>query len=282
MPILYDVGIEDYHSDPHYCSHSRFRDFVKYGPRFYFETHVTRTRAKKGSKAMREGSLFETYWCDEEAFEQAVFIQRVDGRTIKPQLDAARAAGKEILKLDDYERLAVMRASLLDNADAMALIEPANLQATIRGSAYGLPFQSRPDYLNLEGCALSDYCPYTNDLKTCESLNDYRGKAPKLYYYGYHTQAAAARALLRACGVPSTRHFLTLVEKGGSCRTKVVEIPPAVLDFADAFYAKYAPELAHCYASNTWPRTEPTETIELPDWATDTTPATTDEEETER
>jgi hypothetical protein len=267
MSIQYDISIEDYHASPDHCSHSRFRDFVNHGARFYFETYVMRSLAKKATKAKSHGQLFETKWMEgDEAFDNLVFVQHIDGRKCKPQLDAAKAAGKIIIKIDEYLQFQVMHGSLTDNADAMTLMEPANAQATIRERAFGLPMQSRPDYLNLEGVAFTDYCPYTADLKTCDSLSGYSGRAQKVYAFGYHTQAALARACLRANGIHNSRHYLVLVEKTGACRSAVREIPSRVLDFADAYYAKYAPGLVHCFATNTWPRSEPTEEIDLPGW----------------
>lgn len=271
MSIRFDVSIEEYHSQTERCSHSRFRDFVNHGARYFFESYVTRTLAKKSSKAMLRGGLFETLWMDgDAALEEQVFVQRIDGRKCKPQLDAAKAAGLKILKLAEYEAFQVMRASLMDNADAMTLMEGSNAQATITGNAWGLPMQSRPDYLNLEGVAFTDYCPFTADLKTADSLAGYSGKAQKLYAFGYHTQAALARAMLRANGITNSRHYLVIVETTGSHRSTVREIPPRVLDFADLYYAKYAPGLVHCFATNTWPRSEPTEEIDLPGWGENT------------
>lgn len=281
MSIRFDISIEEYHAQTERCSHSRFRDFVNHGARFYFERYVTRTLAKKGSKAMACGGLFETLWMEgDAAFEELVFVQHIDGRKCKPQLDAAKAAGKLIIKAAEYEAFQVMRASLMDNADAMTLMESANAQATITGNAWGLPMQSRPDYLGLEGVAFTGYCPYTADLKTADSLNGYSGKAQKLYAFGYHTQAALARAMLRANGITNSRHYLVIVEKTGAHRSTVREIPSRVLDFADAYFAKYAPGLVHCFATNTWPRAEPTEEIDLPGWGENThaTPAMSDEE----
>lgn len=289
MPIVYDLSIELYHDQIARCSHSRFKDFVKYGPRYYYERYIARTLQKKPTEAMIHGQLFETLMQEgDAAFEALVFIQTVDGRSCKPQLEAARAAGKIVLKAADLEMFQIMRASLYDNADGMMLAENATHQASILGDAcFGLPMQSRPDYLNLEGLAFTDYCAYTVDLKTCESLNDLRGSASKLFALGYHTQASLCRALLRAEGVLNSRHYLWAAEKGGARRSQLIRIPDRVLDWADAYYTKYAPELAHCIHTNTWPRSEPTVELELPAWAaspnaampTDEIPTMNDEEE---
>lgn len=278
MSIVYDLSIEDYHNQVARCSHSRFRDFVKYGPRFYFERFVMRTLEKKPTAAMIIGQLFETLLQEGDAiFEAKIFVQTVDGRSCKPQLEAARAAGKTVLKAAEYAAFQAWRASLFDNAEAMALIEPANMQASILGNAFGLPMQSRPDYLNLEGLAATGYAPYTVDLKTCESINDLRGSAGKLFALGYHTQAALCRALLRNEGVVNSQHYILAVEKSGAHRTQLIRIPDRVLDWADGYFAKYAPELAHCIHSNTWPRTEPTIELDLPGWAGNPNAAPTDE-----
>lgn len=271
MAILTDVSIAEYHAQTTRCSHSRFRDFVTKGPRFFFEKYIAKTIPHAPTEAMIMGDLLETLVQQgDAAFEAKVYHQREDGRKIKPQLDAARGAGLHILKADAYTRLQAMRASLLDCTDGMELVEPADMQATITGDAFGLPMQSRPDWLNLEGLARWNYRPYTVDLKKCADLDGLRGDASKLFFYGYHTQAALARALLRNNGYEESEHFLLAVEEQGAHRSTLIRLRPELLDWADQYFLKYAPALEQCLRTNAWPRVEPTCEVGLPRWVTNT------------
>ncbi len=288
MSIAFDVSISEYHSSSTYCSHSRFRDFVEKGARYYYERYVSKTIERNETKAMRIGQIFETLVQDgDAAFEALIFHQREDGRKIKDQLASAKAAGLFPLKGEEYAMLQNMRASLFDCMDGMALIEGADKQPTITGNAYGIAMQSRPDWVCLEGLAYTDYRPYTVDLKTCDNLDGLRGDASKLIALGHHTQAALCRALMRDNGIPDSEHYLFAVEKQGACRSALIRLRPELLDWADQYFMKYAGELAHCIRTNTWPRAEPTCEVGIPRWAqsgapTDELPPDmTDDEETD-
>lgn len=262
-----DVSIDDYHSQTEYCSHSRFRDFVNKGARFYFEAYHAKTLAKAPTPAMLEGQAFEALVQDgDAAFEARVYLQTEDSK--KKHVQEARAlakkSGKVILKPEDYERMQTMRASLYDNAEAMQLIEPADTQVTIQGEAFGLAMQSRPDWFGRTGIVFSDYYSYTGDLKTCNDLTQMR--QDKLYRLGYHTQAALCRALLRQHGYADTKHYLIAVESTGAYRTQVIELDPVLLDWADLYFVRHAPALEACIRTNAWPRSEPAAKVGLPHW----------------
>ncbi len=268
MTIETHISIDDYHSQTDYCSHSRFRDFVNKGARFFFETYYAKTLVKTPSPAMLEGRAFEALVQEgDAAFEALVWVQTEENSKLKhvqAARAAAKAAGKIILKPDDYARMQTMRASLYDNAEAMQLIEPADAQTTLRGMAFGLPMQSRPDWFGRTGIVLSDYYPYTADLKTCNDLSQLR--QDKLYRLGYHTQAALCRALMRAHGFADTKHYLIAVESTGAHRTQVIELDEVCLDWADLYYHRHAPALEACMRTNTWPRAEPAIKVGLPHW----------------
>lgn len=278
MAIIYDLPIAEYHDQIARWSHSRFRDFVRLGARYAFERYITRTIERKETEPMRIGTAFEVLVQQgDAAFESLIYHQREDGRKIKAQLDSAKAAGLLIIKGEAYAQMQGMRASLFDCADGMELIEPADMQVTITGDAFGLPMQSRPDWLNLEGLARTDYRPYTVDLKTCDNLDLLRGDASKLFQLGYHTQASLARALLRDNGYAESEHYLFAVEKQGAHRSALIRLRPELLDWADLYYAKYAPLLADCIRKNAWPRAEPTCEVGVPRWAASNTNAQVDE-----
>lgn len=268
--IHWDITDTAYHADREHTSHSRIRDFVNHGEAYYYERYLTGEIARKATNALEYGTAFETlYQRGGDAFAELVMVEpeRFDGRTTagKQWAAAAKASGKLVIAHDDYLSMLKM-AERARQSPHHLLMEAAGQQATLRGHAYGLTIQARPDWLNIDGHERTGFRPYTVDLKTTKDMNDLKTREG-VVSLGYHTQSAITRALLRQylaeCGEDTeTEHYLFVVEKCYPHRNALLRLNPEVLDYGDLYLEKYGRELAACIAADHWPVALP-EIIEI-------------------
>lgn len=265
--ILRDLPNDVYHGGGHpYVGHSKLRDFVEHGERFYYERHVLGTLPRKETEELRFGIAFEElFQRGGDAFDQLVAVppspQADDGRTAAGK--AFRAASQDKIQISraDYDAMIGMSASLRSCEKGMALIDGCEQQVTLRGEVFGLPMQGRPDWLHL-----SEFGAYAVDLKTTKNLNDYLD-GPAVWKFAAHVQAALFRRLLAANGYPDASSYLFVVEKCVPYRRAVFEIPAAYLAWGDTYLREHAPRLARCIERDEWPL-GPDEIVQLevPRW----------------
>jgi hypothetical protein len=259
--ILWGVTDDEYHSDREHTSHSRIRDFANHGEAFYYERHITGEIARRVTGPLEYGSALEILLQQGgDAFNGRVMVEpeRFDGRTTggKQWRAAAEASGKIIISHADYLSMLQMveRARLSPH---MPLIEACGMQATLRGRAYALCIQARPDWLCIAGHERTGYRPFSIDLKTTKDLNDLKTREG-VVSLGYHTQSAITRALLRQYLAErgedtETEHYLFVVEKCYPHRNALLRLNPEVLDYGDLYLEKYGAQLAACIAADNWP-----------------------------
>lgn len=268
--IIWGISDDAYHADREHTSHSRIRDFANHGEAFYYERYLTGEIARKVTGPLEYGTAFEElFQRGGDAFAERVLVepQGHDGRTTagKQWKAAANASGKITISHDDYLSMLTM-AERARTSPHMQLMEAAGQQATLRGHAYGLRIQGRPDWLCLEGHERTGFRPFSIDLKTTKDLGDLKTREG-VVSLGYHTQSAITRALLRQYLAergedPETEHYLFVVEKCYPHRNALLRLNPEVLDYGDLYLEKYGAQLAACIAADNWPVSLP-EVIEI-------------------
>jgi hypothetical protein len=254
--IVRDFPIADYHADREYTSHSKIRDFVEKGPRFYFERHIAHTIEREETQPFCFGNACE-YLVQQggEAFSRKYAVKTLPGNTKggKQWAAAQDAAGKTIISQADYDAMLHMVEALqTDCQKGMDLIEHAEQQVTLRGELHGVKVQARPDWVNLD-----EYATYSVDHKTTKNMRDLLVDldtcGASIWKLGYHSQAALVRELLRQNGYPHVSCYLLVAEKVQPYRVECIDIEH-LLDAGDAWLARFLPKLAECQQSNTWPR----------------------------
>ncbi len=268
MTIHRDISIEAYHAQGEFVSHSRLRDFVANGARFFHDRYLACIADKEETEALRFGQAFEVlYQCGGPAFSEIVAVRPRalgDGRTTAAKAFAAGNAGKWVISEADYEAMLTMVESLHECEDGVLYTQDATPQVTLRGEAWGLKLQSRPDWIHLDDHGGS----YIVDLKTTKDLADL-DPGNSIWKLGYHTQAALARKLLALNGYPDAAVYLWVVEKGRGFRSECIRIREDALAWGDEWLAEHAPRLAACFANNEWRRaTRGVVEIGKPRWAT--------------
>ena len=183
------------------------------------------------------------------------------------------SAPQEVLDADDMLTVQTLLETLEQSPIAQGLIAAATPQLSIvHDSVEAYPhlpgMQARPDWLCLEGCPESDFCPFTLDLKSTLTLPEL-SSGRSVIKYGYHSQAANVEQLLRYEGVDVSgmRHFLLGAEKSFPHRWRVIELPRQLVFAGDAWCKRQLSELNGCYARGEWPLV-PTELVmaDVPAW----------------
>lgn len=289
MTIIRDLPMAEYLASPN-ASTSKLKDFAV-SPKLYQtkwaqpglaalledDDEESVKEAVKASRALVFGQAFETYLTDMRTFD-ALYIQKpaegkpssfstVEGRAWR---SAATAAGKVILTVKEFAQLREMKDSFTENEDAVELLEGCELQVTLTcqwPTADGVTLQSRPDFINLKGNALSDWRPYSVDLKTVDHMERfYSARAP--LEYGYHRQAEIVRITMRENGYGDSVHYLLASEKSSPNRTEVFEVEEELLDAASPWVFNQCLDLAAAQASGHFPRSRETgiRTMRKPAW----------------
>lgn len=267
--ILRNLPLSEYHGPfSSWASHSRLRDFVEHGPRYFQERHILGTIAREETAALRLGQAFENLWQrGGDYFKETVAVmppQFKDGKTKAAQEWKAGQvrAGKIVISDDDYQHLLKMAESLETCDKGLALCRGAEQQVTLRGSVYGLKMQARPDYLHLH-----DFGAHAVDLKTTKDFSDVYPYGYAVSRFGYHTQAAIMRHLLAQNGYEDATTYLLVVEKKPTYRRACIEFLPRDLERAEEYLREWCPKLAECIANDTWPN-GPDEVVTLrsPRW----------------
>lgn len=271
LPLL---GKGGYHDPANgFVSHSRLHDFLERGAAYYHGRYVTGEITREETPALLFGQAtedlfqlggdgFSSLWAPMPAHFK-------DGRsTAAKEWKAAQLkAGRRVISDEDYQAMLAMCRSLRTCDKGMALVDGAETQVTLRGTAYGLPMQARPDWVHL-----ADFGAYSVDLKTCRNLSEVLD-GPTVWKLGYHTQAAVVRALMAANGYENASTYLFVVEKQVPYRRACILISDDYLSWGDQVLTREAAKLKECIDSDVWPL-GPDEIVQLakPRWVKDEPP----------
>lgn len=266
MAIDHDMALDAYHKSSR-ISASKIKAFRSGGPRLYYERYVARTRAAEQSEAMVLGQAFEDALLQTPLYAKRYAV-KPDGMNFATKEGKAWKAAHEdrvILRADEHQVIGRMVAHVLEHPVASVMVETASQQVTATSDYEGLPgLATRPDLCDLEGPAVTDWEPYTLDLKTTADMGSFVRQA---FTLGYDVQAALARHVLRANGITPCRHYLLAVEKQAPYRVQLFRLSAGTLYVGERSMLEALDGIARCFASGEWPLT-PAQVVELdpPAW----------------
>lgn len=174
-------------------------------------------------------------------------------------------AGREILTIDEAERVEAIAASVRAHPAAAAILEGASKEYVLRWTdpETGIACKSRLDVCRPLDGAISD-------LKTCQDASD-EIFTRSIVSYGYHAQIAFyALGLSEIYGEPIRPHRLTLIaiEKRAPHAVAVYQFDAASFAAGMAIVRSALRLLAECRAADRWPAygDDPIP-VALPSWA---------------
>jgi hypothetical protein len=199
---------------------------------------------------------------------------------------AEHAAGRTIISTADMMLVFKMRAAVMRNPDARALIEASRPQVTFRARGKDVSVQCRSDFWSHEGTVLPSTGettgPFDADLKTIESLSPaaFKGFDRQADELGYHLAQVFYRFVIRRvlaeiAGVPEVelpyvRRYFIVVDKKENPSCTVYTMPEVMLEEAEAVLLGDGEQqgllqrLLECYRTGVWPDAPGMKEVEAP------------------
>lgn len=289
--IIRNLSIEAYHNDDA-ISNSKLSVFREC-PLLYKKTYIDKTIERKATKALDDGSAFDTLVFDGEkkfkekyACKPRVYTDEKTGEEKKWNGNAtackAWLAIQEVnnitpIDADRHELFYQMHRSMMMNPLVYQLLNTGESQLTLRRDAqkFGLAVQVRPDLFSFTPIDIpelglsSNGRPYMCDLKTTADFSDWfdpidpcdpRNGSP-VWKYNYHRQGGFAQWVAFQ-DVGETDHFLIVAEKQEPFRCGVVKLSNDYLELGWAACEADLTRLAACKLANKWP-SSPVGVLEL-------------------
>ncbi len=202
--------------------------------------------------------LGDTGFRDEFAIRPAEFK---DFRTKAAQewRDAARAAGKTVLTVDDLTVIKAIAANLDAHPLARDLLRGQVEQSIVfKDAATDIWVKSRPDVLPADGIVA--------DLKTTTDASP-DAVRKSILNFGYPMQGAVVGMAMKAVlGIDMTAFALVFVEKTAPYAVSVVEVDLDWIAYASRQVRRALDTFAKCIETNTWPGYEGEPVVYMPDW----------------
>lgn len=271
--------IEDYHAAKA-VSKSRI-DVFRESPLLYEKRFVTKTvPAPEPTEAMIIGNAAGALILEgEKAFGDRYVILSEDApkRPTKKQINAKKpsfetieaikfweafttlTAGRTVLEIEQRALLLRMQESLNQNPEFALLTAAGQPEVTFRIQGSHFAVQVRPDWINEEGCALTDGYPYLMDLKTIDRLPcDEPDFLPwRIAGFGYQRQAylyseVVANVLKFPSDVPRPRFFFAFVEKQEPYDSVIVELSETDIEVGQREVTSSLTKLRRCYETGIW------------------------------
>lgn len=280
--ILHNLDINEYHSHTA-ISNSKLKAFRQKGPLFYKKKYIDKTIPEVKTEALSDGTAFETFLTEHGKFDSRYIVrpEGMDFRTVAGKSWKANYEGWEIITTEKLQTFQAMADALREHPLTGPMIADKNSigQVSLRhmSSVFGLEMQTRPDWLNLKGCELSNGEPYINDLKTTDDFGDwFDWKDPNnmnaairtITKYDYHRQAALAQHVcIQDPEIGKVAQFLTVIEKQEPFRCGVFKMADSVLEIGFQSIERDLKRLKSCMDKNEWPNpTDKLITVAAPIW----------------
>lgn len=262
--ILRDLPFRDYLAAPHIRA-GMINDFIDQGPDYFHRRHVLRTIQEKDKTQFIIGRAVHCLRLE----GAEVYAERHDTIALASRRSKAwdefeadcKRAGIEPLTFDEDEKVRLIAAAIDHCPEAVALFAAGEGEVTLRRdqTRYGLPLQVRPDWINLDGCALSEGRPYYVSLKTTACTDTVH---LDIASFGYYRSEAFYRWMLAsemARQMDAFDVFLVAVEKDEPFRTLVFRFEAADLDAGFLEVDAALRQIAALKASPVqhWPRNRP-------------------------
>lgn len=224
---------------------------------------LTRTRAYRPERtaAMGFGEAFHALLDPRSDFSRRYHVGPAADHRTKVWKDAVAAAatgGVTLLDPDDHVALEAMRASVLANPVAAALLDGAEQEIGFRGpSGYG-PFQvqCRADVLRR--------WDWLADVKTTSDLEGFRRSVET---YGYHRQAALYRWIVhRACGTWLPFSFIVVETVAPLYRCRVIDLTEDYLTQGWQEVEAALIDIGSRTEANDWADHHDADVVDVPAW----------------
>lgn len=180
----------------------------------------------------------------------------------KDQREAAYAAGKTPLLIEEWEAVEQMRSAVMTGHPLTpSLFKGGETEVTVQWEWNGLACKCRPDFL-------ANDCSYVLDLKTTPSANP-RVIATKAAKEGWHTRAAWYMGGIKAAKDRLPDHYYFVVaESKPPHLLEVYELDQRALIYGDQIIGRTLKVLGDCLKTNDWPGYGGGKitTITLPSW----------------
>lgn len=260
--IIADMANEDYHATSALSS-TGLRELAK-SPAHY-QAYITEKR--EPTKAMKFGTGFHELIGEPQLFAKKYtkLPENIDRRTTVGK-DAYKAfleenKGKEILTVEEYDRLDGMLYSCLKNKTLLSLLTGGKAEQSLfwTDEATGVLCKCRPDYLRKDGIIV--------DLKTTEDAS-VKGFQRSLSNFSYHIQSAFyLDGVSDVLGEPVTEFVHVVVEKTPPYGVAIYTLDDQSLSKAREEIAALLKLYAECSAKNEWPGfTQDIQNVTLPAW----------------
>lgn len=184
--------------------------------------------------AMIFGTAFHMYVLEEHTFWQNFTVapaydgRTAEGKAIKRQLEEQTAAGKDILRADDFEAIQGMRDALMRHPLAMHILHRSENEGAYTATIEGVECKCKLDLEN-QGEFF--------DLKSTDDASPFEFRK-SIGKYNYHRQAAFYGDVAAANGVPFNSFNLVAVEKKPPYLVCVHTLGTASIDIGRASYKK--------------------------------------------
>ena len=208
-----------------YCSASQYKDFIGYPMKWGCEERALKTingeYEEEVTKALLQGSILDALW---ENDDPQYILERF------PDCVSSRGATKGQLKAEYQDVFEWYQKSL--KSELFCKFMSGDKQTIMTGEIEGLPFKIKIDSF-ISGVAITD-------LKTTRTLDrtyryyisDSGEKLPFYLAYGYDTQLAIYREIVRQKTGDTLRCYLACVDKDPHPICDVIELTEKMLNDA--------------------------------------------------
>lgn len=273
--VYYDIPASEYHGSK-FINRSKLDDFHE-SPEQFHNDYILGKKEDEEKKCYLIGRALHALSLEGQAAFDAGFVVTPTDAPKKPnskQLEAKKpspdsvaaiaywqqfaefANGRSVLTQDDYFTTLAMAAKLRANKDVAMLLSAGQPEVTMRMKTprFGYSVQCRADWLNLEGCTLTNGEPYMFDLKTMAGFNQRTWKREwkkAMRNFGYH-RAAAFYTGISSQLLNVNRMIFGLVSKTPPCSIVLTEIDEIHVRIAQTEILADLKHLNECIVTDTW------------------------------
>lgn len=251
----------------HYMTSHKLECFYQ-SPRAFHWLHTQKIIPPKDSSAFVPGGAFHCYVLEgQDAFCERYLVSDgpINPKTDKPYgrdtqkfaawLEEVEADGKTPITHAELDQIQCMAMALEDHPVAPTLLEDGSPEMTIRAKLFGVPCQSRIDWLTED-----EKGPIIVDLKTTKALGTrHTAESPckfvrDAFAYGYDRQMAFYQLMAtRVCGGELPRVCIIAVEKSEPHPVGVFWFSERTMRAARAKVESTMVEFKRCLASREFP-----------------------------
>lgn len=247
-PGIYDISNDEYHNS-HAISRSMLMDFKKNPYYYWYKYHSGKFEKESPTSVMNLGSAVHTLVLEPIKFDSQFHIIHQKTRPKRGTAPYARmikeARGKIILINSEYLQAFAMAKSILDNAEAYALLLDSKIEQSIffKHESTGLMCKTRPDAW-ANGLVIDVKTSADARLKSFQS---------SCINFGYFLQAGMMHEGLRQIGQPMKQFAFIVVEKEPPYSVAIYTLSDDCLDYGINQFHALIEGLNKCIESDKWP-----------------------------